>query len=434
MPWEWSEDDDEALRHLSGHRPTGWINAARDAFVAPDQRVAIKNASSRMSRFAPVLAGIFPELRRARGEIRSPLLAGAEMAAPIGFESDPGSFWIKADHLLPVGGSIKARGGAHAVLDIAERVLGLAGAKSSIHLSKSGLTDKARKTFASHTVSVGSTGNLGMSVGTFASAFGFRATVHMSSQSREWKKSRLRSHGVTVVEHEGDYLDALSSAREAARHDATNHFIDDESSESLLYGYAAAAVELQTQLLQAGRVVDAAHPLFVYLPCGVGGAPTGIALGLNALFGAHVHCFYAEPVEAPCVLLAMAGGDASCSVYDLGLSGVTEADGLAVPRASGLAAELSRHVAAGAHTVRDETLFEHLRVAYQRMQLRLEPSAAAGFDGAVRLSGAAGLAYAARATPTVRIEHATHVVWTTGGMLVPDEEFNGFLSRSQPRP
>ena len=37
--------------------------------------------------------------------------------------------------------------------------------------------------------------------------------------------------------------------------------------------------DMQTQLRDAGVVVDAQHPLLVYLPCGVGGAPSGIAIG-----------------------------------------------------------------------------------------------------------------------------------------------------------
>src|SRR5690606_31836653 len=151
----------------------------------------------------------------------------------------------------------------------------------------------------------GSTGNLGLSIGTMAAALGFRTVVHMSKEAKGWKKERLLGLGVEVVQHNGDYEAALAAGRRQGAEDPRHVFVDDEDSLPLLYGYATAIEHLKTQLADHGVQVDDDHPLFVYVPCGVGGAPAGVALGLNMVFGSAAHCFFVEPRECPCVLLAM---------------------------------------------------------------------------------------------------------------------------------
>ena len=82
-------------------------------------------------------------------------------------------------------------------------------------------------------------------------------------------------------------------------------------------------------------MVDADNPLFVYLPCGVGGGPGGVAFGLKLAFGDHVHCLFAEPTHSLACCWGSIPACTTISVQDLGIDNLTAADGLAVGRASG---------------------------------------------------------------------------------------------------
>jgi D-serine dehydratase len=399
--------------------------------------VDVRAARERFARFSPLLASIFPELRASADAIESPLSAAPRLQAGLGLPPEHGALWIKADHLLPVAGSIKARGGFHEVLEHAERVARREGLWDPAGSPNDLATDAARAVFARHTVAVGSTGNLGLAIGVMSAALGFRAVVHMSADAKAWKKTRLRQRGVEVVEHEGDYAEACAAGRREAASDPRAHFVDDERSLSLLLGYASAVPHLRQQLEAARRPVDAEHPLFVYLPCGVGGAPAGITFGLKLLFGPSVHCFFVEPVASPCFLLGMIAPPGKVlPVYALGLDNRTEADGLAVPRASEPALEVMRPLLSGAGTVRDEMLFDHLRLALSTENQRVEPSAAAGLSGPALLLGSdAGREYLERHRLQARLSRSTHLAWTTGGLFVPEDEYQAFLAlRAADRP
>jgi D-serine dehydratase len=434
-----SSIDPSLLHALQSKRPTLWINPGWRPLLAarlPSQLSLddVHDAQRRWHAFAGLLARLFPELAASKGIIESPLLAADELQKTLSRGNPvPGRWLIKADHALPVAGSVKARGGIYEVLLHAESLALRHGVIGPQQDRAALASAEVRALFARHQVAVGSTGNLGLSIGVMAAALGFDAVVHMSADAKPWKKERLRARGVTVVEHTGDFGDAVAAGREQCRGNPNAYFVDDENSQRLFLGYSVAALRLQQQLAANAIQVDADHPLFVYLPCGVGGAPGGITFGLRHVFGDHVHCFFAEPVASPCMLISLASaGDQPISVRDIGLDNRTDADGLAVGMASSFVAPLMRPLVSGVFTVADDDLFEDLYLLDRSEGLRIEPSAAAGFRGPRwLLESPAGQAYLMDRGIAPRMGNATHVLWTTGGVFVPDEEYRGFRLRGE---
>ena len=232
----------------------------------------------------------------------------------------------------------------------------------------------------------------------------------MSSDARRWKKDRLRNLGVTVVEYDDDYGAAVTEGRRRAAADPHCHFVDDENSATLFFGYAVAAGRLALQLKQAGVTVTAGNPLHVYLPCGVGGGPGGVAFGLKMIYKDAVRCFFAEPVHAPAMLLGLYTGlHEEVSVGELGIDGKTVADGLAVGRPSGFVGRRLANLIDGAYTVSDATMLKDLAQLYHTTGIGLEPSALAGLEGVRRFSA------------------AHHIVWATGGGMVPETEMAEYI-------
>lgn len=413
----------QLIQSLQTYQPVYWRNhqqrgVANFRFGQSD----VEDAEVRLQRFAPFIRSNFPETEAWEGLIESPLVAAPRMKEALirQYSDFPAkhALYLKRDDQLPISGSVKARGGIYEVLKIAEQV-----ALENGILLRGGSTlifnnPAVKQLLKQHTLVVGSTGNLGLSIGLMGRKLGFSVRVTMSSDAREWKKRKLRSIGAEVIEFPGDFTAAVAKGREFAATHPNCRFIDDETSCDLFFGYAVAAARLSRQLKQIGVSVSPESPLFVTLPCGVGGGPAGIAFGLKLLFGEAVHCLIVEPTHAPSMLLGVASGKgADISIHDIGLDGITAADGLAVGRPSALAAEVLAATAQGFLTVPDDALFEKLRLLNQTETIMVEPSSCAGF---------ASLAWQ-REIGFAEYSHATHLIWLTGGGMVPAEEMQRYL-------
>ena len=393
----------------------------------------IDDAEERLARFADYIQRAFPETESNQGLIESPLTEVPVMLNWLKDQSDrfKGRLFLKMDSNLPIAGSVKARGGIYEILKHSEDLALEHGliepGESYAKLAK----EESRKFFSNYSIHVGSTGNLGLSIGIISASLGYQVTVHMSNDAREWKKELLRRHGAVVKEYEGDYEKAVAEGRRLSEDDSKSYFVDDENSKTLFYGYAVAARRLARQLDEKNIVIDDEHPLFVYIPCGVGGAPGGIAYGLKTVFGPNVHIFFIEPVETPCMLVGMASGlNHEISVQDVGLSGLTEADGLAVARPSKFVGLVMKKMLSGVFTLHDEKLYHYLQGLNKTEEIFIEPSAASAFEGPIQLlQYEEGRQFVEDQGLTKHMDNSIHIAWATGGNLVPEEIRLDYLKR-----
>ncbi len=429
------------IGQIIDYRPVFWLNEGLEPVAGALQRLPIAyeemlDAERRLQRFAPLLVKLFPETWSKAGMIESELTAVDNMKVLLQqyYNQDfQGRLLLKCDNALPVAGSIKARGGIYEVLKHAEDlVLSKGWLKETDDYAK--LAEPSfRDFFAQYSLAVGSTGNLGLSIGIMGAALGFKVTVHMSADAKAWKKSLLRSRGVNVVEYASDYSKAVEEGRKQSMLDPASYFVDDEHSKNLFLGYSVAALRLRKQLAEQSITVNEEHPLFAYLPCGVGGAPGGICFGLKQVFGDNVHVFFVEPTHSPCMLLGvMTGAHDSVSVQDFGMDNITEADGLAVGRASGFVGKVVEHLLSGIYTVDDRELNKLLAMMQDSEGIKIEPSATPGLLGPILLQQSPEAAvYLEKHRLMDRMQNAVHLAWATGGLFVPDAMMQEFYQKGK---
>lgn len=455
------EEEFPILNKIERGEEIVWLNPQKTSFAESMQECEltmqdVEEAEERLKRFAPFIEACFPETKNKNGLIESELIDIPYMKDTINQKYGSnlkGRLLLKQDSHLAIAGSVKARGGIYEVLKHTED-LALEQGLLTLEEDYSCLADpKFREFFSQYTIQVGSTGNLGMSIGIMGAAVGYHVIVHMSVDAKQWKKDLLRSHGVTVKEYDSDYSEAVREGRRLSQLDPKSYFVDDENSKTLFLGYAVAAKRLVGQLEEKGIRIDESHPLFVYIPCGVGGAPGGITFGLKQVFQDHVHCFFVEPTQSPCMLVGMVTGlNNKISVQDMGLSGMTHADGLAVGRPSGFVGSVMKRTLSGEFTIQDGKLYDYMRDFLKSEQIFLEPSACAAFQGAVQMGKSREIKkYLAENHLTENhltenhlaennlvenqpkgnhlaenhlaslMQDAVHIVWATGGSLVPEE-------------
>ncbi len=426
------------IRDVTEKKETVWINDKLLPFrlidglcqlVVSDEDIA--DAEERLTRFAPYIEKCFPETGETHGLIESPLKEIPDMKRSLEEAESkiPGKLLLKMDSHLAIAGSIKARGGIYEVLKHAE-TLAIRSGKLSLRDNYAKIVD-LKDFFAQYTVQVGSTGNLGLSIGIMSAFLGFKVKVHMSSDAKQWKKDMLRDKGVEVIEYPDDYSRAVEEGRRLSDMDPKSYFVDDENSVDLFLGYAVAANRLDRQLKEMDLHIDEDRNLIVYVPAGVGGAPGGIAYGLKRLYGDNVHVFFAEPVMCPSLLVGFASQRfENANVKDFGLSGETHADGLACASPSGFVTRIDNNLVSGDFTCNDGRLYDYMRMLMKTEDIRIEPSSCAAFAGPANLlSHENGRKYVAKNGLTAKkLENSVQICWATGGKLVPEEIWQEYLN------
>src|SRR5699024_1356311 len=196
-------------KKLSEMTEVYWLNdqydtyddAGRDSGFTIDD---IKGAEQRLLKFAPLIKKLFPETKSSDGIIESPVEKIENMEKYLNeTEEDElqGQLYIKRDDILPISGSVKARGGIYEILKYAEELAAEYDLIDEEADYEQFASERFREVFKRYTIVCASTGNLGLSIGIMSAELGFKVDIHMSVDAKVWKKALLRDYGVNVIEH-----------------------------------------------------------------------------------------------------------------------------------------------------------------------------------------------------------------------------------------
>jgi len=117
-------------------------------------------------------------------------------------------------------------------------------------------------------------------------------------------------------------------------------------------------------------------------------------------------------------------------VQDFGIDNITDADGLAVGRASSFVGKTLEHLISGDYTVQDETLYTLLKSLADKENIYLEPSALASIAGVINLFRMDSASkYLRKKNLEKSLKNVTHIAWATGGSMVPKNEMDEYYRK-----
>ena len=117
-------------------------------------------------------------------------------------------------------------------------------------------------------------------------------------------------------------------------------------------------------------------------------------------------------------------------MQEIGIDNLTAADGLAVGRASGFVGRAMERLLDGLYTLSDQSMYDMLGWLAQEEDIRLEPSALAGMAGPQRVCASPDY-WQMQGISAEQLNNATHLVWATGGGMVPEEEMAQYLAKGR---